>query len=50
VLARMSAQATREERLAVATLVVDNSGSLEELDGQVAKLWAELCHRASESG
>ena len=49
-LARMSAQATREERLAVATLVVDNSGSLEELDGQVAKLWAELCHRASESG
>jgi len=49
-LARMSAQATREERLAVATLVVDNSGSLEELDGQVAKLWAELSHRASESG
>jgi dephospho-CoA kinase len=45
-LARMSAQATREERLAVATLVVDNSGSLEDLDDQVATLWAELSRRA----
>ncbi len=45
-LARMSAQATREERLAVATLVVDNSGSLDDLDGLVATLWAELSRRA----
>jgi dephospho-CoA kinase len=45
-LARMSAQATREERLAVATLVVDNSGSREDLDDQVATLWAELSRRA----
>lgn len=49
-LARMSAQASREERLAVATVVVDNSGSLEDLDGHVAALWAELSRRAGESG
>ena len=48
-LARMSAQATREERLAVATLVVDNSGSLEDLDDQVATLWGELSRRAKAS-
>jgi dephospho-CoA kinase len=45
-LARISAQATREERLAVASYVVDNSGSLDDLDEQVAKLWAELSRRA----
>jgi dephospho-CoA kinase len=45
-LARMSAQATREERLAVATFVVDNSGSLADLDDRVATLWAELSRRA----
>ena len=49
-LARMSAQATREERLAVATMVVDNSGSLEDLDERVATLWAELSRRAKGSG
>jgi dephospho-CoA kinase len=49
-LARMSAQATREERLAVATVVVDNSGSLEDLDDRVAALWAELSRRAKGSG
>ena len=49
-LARMSAQATREERLAVATFVVDNSGSLEDLDERVATLWAELSRRAKGSG
>jgi dephospho-CoA kinase len=49
-LARMSAQATREERLAAATLVVDNSGSLADLDGQVAALWGELSRRAKGNG
>jgi dephospho-CoA kinase len=48
-LARMSAQASREDRLAVATFVVDNSGSLEDLDGRVAALWDELSRRAEES-
>jgi len=49
-LVRMSAQATRDERLAVATTVVDNSGSLDDLDDRVAALWAELSRRAKGSG
>jgi dephospho-CoA kinase len=40
--ARIAAQATRERRRAVADRVIDNSGSLEALDAQVAELWAEL--------
>jgi dephospho-CoA kinase len=45
--ARIAAQATREQRLAVAGLVIDNSGSLAELDRQVGELWAELRRRAN---
>jgi dephospho-CoA kinase len=48
-LARMSAQASREQRLAVATLVVDNSGSLGDLDARVTGLWADLARRAGVS-
>ena len=44
--ARMGAQASREERLAIATIVVDNSGSLAELDREVGELWTELRRRA----
>lgn len=44
--ARMRAQASREERLAIATIVVDNSGSLAELDREVGDLWTELRRRA----
>lgn len=47
--ARMSAQASREQRLAVATLVVDNSGTLDDLDDRVAALWADLSRRAKTS-
>jgi len=43
--ARMAAQATRERRLAIAGFVIDNSGSLGELDRQVGDLWAELRRR-----
>ena len=43
--ARMAAQASREQRLAIADIVVDNSGSLAELDRQVADLWSELRRR-----
>ena len=39
---RIAAQATREQRLAIADRVIDNSGTLEELAGQVDRLWAEL--------
>jgi dephospho-CoA kinase len=42
----MAAQASREDRLAIAGMVVDNSGSLAELDRQVGDLWAELRRRA----
>ncbi|MEU5415582.1 dephospho-CoA kinase [Streptomyces clavifer] len=45
--ARMAAQATREERLAVADLVVDNDGPLEDLEPQVRKVWSELTERAA---
>lgn len=39
---RMAAQATREQRLAVADLVIDNNGTPQELEAQVAKVWAQL--------
>ena len=47
--ARMAAQAGRPQRLAIADLVIDNSGSLAELDRQVGELWTELGHRARSS-
>ncbi|UED83587.1 dephospho-CoA kinase [Streptomyces profundus] len=40
--ARMAAQATREERLAIADFVVDNDGTLAELDSRVGELWEWL--------
>ena len=43
--ARIAAQASREQRLAVADLVIDNSGSLADLDRRVAAVWAHLQHR-----
>jgi len=45
--ARIEAQATREQRLAIAGIVIDNSGSLAELDRQAGDLWAELRRRAA---
>ncbi|MGA4861193.1 dephospho-CoA kinase [Streptomyces lavendulocolor] len=44
---RMSAQATREQRLAVADLVIDNDGPLEALEPQVREVWDRLVERAS---
>jgi len=44
--ARMEAQASREQRLEVADIVIDNSGSLDALDHRVAEVWAELERRA----
>ena len=43
---RMAAQATREQRLAIADMVIDNSGSLADLDKQVNEVWQELRSRA----
>jgi dephospho-CoA kinase len=40
--ARIGRQATREQRLATAGFVVDNSGEREELEPQIAELWVWL--------
>jgi dephospho-CoA kinase len=40
--ARMAAQATRDQRLAVADIVVDNSGTLADLDRRVSEVWTTL--------
>lgn len=40
--ARMAAQATREERRAVADVVIDNDGPLEDLEDRVRQLWEDL--------
>jgi dephospho-CoA kinase len=45
--ARMAAQASRPQRLAVADLVIDNSGSLADLDHRVAEVWADLQRRVA---
>ena len=45
--ARMAAQASREQRLAVADVVIDNSGSLADLDRRVAEVWAFLQRQAA---
>lgn len=42
VLARINAQTSRADRLAVADFVLDNSGSPAELIDQVAQLWRKL--------
>lgn len=47
--ARMAAQATREQRLAVADLVIDNDGPLEELAPRVREVWERLAERASQT-
>lgn len=43
--ARMAAQASREQRLAVADIVIDNSGSLADLDRRVDEVWASIQRR-----
>ncbi|WP_262704739.1 MULTISPECIES: dephospho-CoA kinase [Streptomyces] len=45
--ARMAAQATRAERLAIADVVIDNNGPIEALEPQVRKAWADLVRRAA---
>jgi dephospho-CoA kinase len=43
---RMATQATDERRVEVADVLLDNDGSLAELDAQVDRLWPELEARA----
>ncbi|MFJ8076022.1 dephospho-CoA kinase [Streptomyces sp. NPDC096176] len=47
---RMAAQATREQRRAIADLVIDNDGTLEKLEPQVREVWDELTRRAAAHG
>jgi len=42
---RMAAQATDEQRMEVADVLVDNDGSLAELEPQVDRLWGDLVAR-----
>jgi dephospho-CoA kinase len=45
---RIASQASRADRLAAADVVVDNSGSLDDLERRVGEIWAELTARAAE--
>jgi dephospho-CoA kinase len=47
--ARLAAQASREQRLAMADLVIDNSGSLPDLDRRVVEVWTELTRLLNRS-
>jgi dephospho-CoA kinase len=44
---RVAAQASPEARAEVADVLIDNEGSLEELEQQVERLWSELSERAA---
>ena len=48
--ARIDAQAPLAEKLAVATHVIRNDGSREELQAQVEELWADLVRRGAAAG
>ena len=48
--ARIAAQAPLADKLAVATHVIRNDGTREELEAQVEDLWARLHHAAGRAG
>ncbi|MEU3335958.1 dephospho-CoA kinase [Streptomyces sp. NPDC006668] len=48
--ARMAAQASREKRLEIADIVIDNDVPLEELRRRVKDVWADLVRRARVQG
>jgi len=45
---RMASQATDEQRMEVADILVDNDGSLRELEPQVDRIWSDLVARAGD--
>jgi dephospho-CoA kinase len=45
--ARMAAQATREQRLAIADVVIRNEGTLADLDREVDRVWRERLRPAA---
>jgi dephospho-CoA kinase len=46
---RIASQATRQDRLAAADLVIDNGGTLDELDDRVGEVWGRLTARAGDT-
>jgi dephospho-CoA kinase len=46
--ARIAAQATREQRRAIADVVIDNAGSHEELEAEVERAWAWIQSKRPE--
>jgi len=42
---RIAAQASREDRLAIATYVIENTGTLDDLRSRVEEVYTELTHR-----
>jgi len=44
---RLNSQATDTERLAIADVVIDSNGTLDETLAQVDQLWAKVSARAS---
>ncbi|MDT9681444.1 dephospho-CoA kinase [Streptomyces sp. TRM76323] len=48
--ARMAAQATAEQRRAIADYVIDNDGPIEALEPQVREVWERLEARAARTG
>jgi dephospho-CoA kinase len=47
--ARIAAQLPLEDKAAVADILIDNEGSREDLERQVARIWAHLAERATAS-
>ncbi|GAB3165363.1 dephospho-CoA kinase [Microbispora hainanensis] len=45
--ARIAAQASREDRLRIADIVIRNEGSLDDLEAQVDKVWQDLSSRVA---
>lgn len=48
--ARIRAQLPMEEKRRLATYVIDNSGSLEDLEAEVDRVWAEIARHAPAPG
>jgi dephospho-CoA kinase len=47
---RIASQATREQRLAAADVVIDNAGSLDDLDRRLDEVWSRLTERLTGHG
>lgn len=45
--ARIAAQATRDQRRAIADIIIDNSGTKADLDRRITEVWADLKARAN---